>query len=143
MEAIAKHNKVPMSAKKARLVVDLVRGMPVRSALGILNNLPQKAAPLVHKLLLSAKNNWSQNTENNKEAVNNLYVASIWVNQGAALKRIRPASKGRAHRIKKHSCHISVCLRALPARSQEQKKITNKESKVLDKREKNTKEKNK
>ena len=118
MEAIAKHNKVGMSARKARLVADLVRGMEVEQALAVLKNKPQKANPIIAKVLLSAINNWEQKKADPAARKNvSLYIKEIFVNIGRVLKRIQPAPQGRAHPIRKPSCHINIVVadKAKPA----------------------------
>ncbi|MEM9737579.1 MAG: 50S ribosomal protein L22 [Bacteroidota bacterium] len=111
MEAIAKHNKVTMSARKARLVANLVRGMEVQQALSVLKNKPQKASPIIYKLLLSAINNWTQKQGDLTAQKNTtLYIKEIFVNIGKVLKRIQPAPQGRAHPIRKPSCHINIVV---------------------------------
>ena len=105
MEAIAKHRFARTSAQKARLVADQVRGLPVDKALNLLTFSPRKAAVLVKKVLESA----IANAEHNEGAdVDDLKVSTVFVNEGRSLKRIMPRAKGRADRIVKRSCHITV-----------------------------------
>ena len=93
------------SAQKARLVADEVRGMPVGEALNLLEFSKKKAAHLVRKLLNSA----IANAENNEGAdVDELRVATIFVDEGLTMKRMRPRAKGRGDRILKRTCHITV-----------------------------------
>lgn len=110
MEAVAKLNKVPMSARKARLVIDNIRGREVNEALNILRFTRKEAATWIEKNLLSAIANWEQKTGVSNSDEYELYVKECYVNQGAMLKRFRPAPYGRAHRIRKHSCHIYIQL---------------------------------
>ena len=94
-----------MSAQKARLVADQIRGKEVGEALDILNFSTKKGAHLVRKLLESA----IANAEHNEGAdVDELRVSSIFVNEGRTLKRLKPRAKGRADRILKRSCHITI-----------------------------------
>jgi large subunit ribosomal protein L22 len=105
MEAVAKLRGAPISAQKARLVADLVRGMPVEQALNTLEFSTKKAAQFVKKVIQSA----IANAEHNNGAdVDELKVATIFVDEGITLKRIMPRAKGRADRISKRTCHITV-----------------------------------
>ncbi|HMU86112.1 MAG TPA: 50S ribosomal protein L22 [Agitococcus sp.] len=105
MEAVAKLRGAPISAQKARLVADLVRGKPVEQALNTLEFSTKKAAHFVKKVLESA----IANAEHNYGAdVDELKVATIFVDEGITLKRIMPRAKGRADRISKRTCHITV-----------------------------------
>jgi large subunit ribosomal protein L22 len=100
----------PTSPRKMRLVVDLVRGKQVNKAIDILRFTPKEAAVRVHKLLLSAVANWQAKNEGVRIEDANLYVKEIFVDQGKSLKRIRTAPQGRAHRIRKHSNHVTVVV---------------------------------
>jgi large subunit ribosomal protein L22 len=105
MEVAARLKGAQISAQKARLVADQVRGMPVEDALSLLEFSPKKAAHIVKKLLDSA----IANAENNEGAdVDELKVSSIFVDEGMTMKRLRPRAKGRADRILKRSCHITI-----------------------------------
>ena len=105
MEVVAKLRGAPISAQKARLVADLVRGKPVEQALNMLEFSTKKAAHFVKKVLESA----IANAEHNNGAdVDELKVATIFVDEGITLKRIMPRAKGRADRISKRTCHITV-----------------------------------
>ena len=105
MEVAAKLSGANLSAQKARLIADQVRGKTVEEALDILVFSKRKGAAIVKKLLESA----IANAEHNEGAdVDELIVASIFVNEGATLKRLKPRAKGRADRIFKRYCHITV-----------------------------------
>jgi large subunit ribosomal protein L22 len=105
MEVAARLKGAQISAQKARLVADQVRGMSVEEALSLLEYSPKKAAHIVKKLLDSA----IANAENNEGAdVDELKVSSIFVDEGMTMKRLRPRAKGRADRILKRSCHITI-----------------------------------
>jgi len=105
MEVAAKLKGARISAQKARLVADQVRGMAVEDALSLLEFSNKKAAHIVKKVLDSA----IANAENNEGAdVDELKVSSIYVDEGMTMKRLRPRAKGRADRILKRSCHITV-----------------------------------
>jgi large subunit ribosomal protein L22 len=107
MEVFAHAKRIRMSAQKVRLVADQVRGKDVASALDILNFSTKAAALPVRKVLESA----IANAEHNEGAdVDELKVAQIFVNEGMTLKRIKPRAKGRADRIFKRTCHITVAV---------------------------------
>jgi large subunit ribosomal protein L22 len=105
MEVAAKLKGAKISAQKARLVADQVRGKGVEDALDLLTYSNKKAAHLIKKILDSA----IANAENNEGAdVDELKVSSIFVDEGMTMKRLRPRAKGRADRILKRTCHITV-----------------------------------
>ena len=105
MEVSAKLRGARISAQKARLVADEVRGKPVGEALNLLEFSKKKAAHLVRKLLNSA----IANAENNEGAdVDELRVSTIYVDEGLTMKRMRARAKGRGDRILKRTCHITV-----------------------------------
>ena len=105
MEVIAKHVGANISAQKARLVADQIRGKSVGEALNILAFSTKKGAHLVKKVLESA----IANAEHNEGAdVDELRVSAIFVDEGMTMKRIRPRAKGRADRILKRTSHITV-----------------------------------
>ena len=109
-KAFAILRNCPSSPRKMRLVVDMIRGKEVNSALNILKFTPKEAAIKVEKLLLSAVANWQAKNEGVRLEEANLFVKEIFVDQGKQLKRIRTAPQGRAHRIRKHSNHVTVVL---------------------------------
>lgn len=105
MEVVAKLKGARMSAQKARLVADQVRGKSVEAALEILQFSTKKGAHIIKKVLESA----IANAEHNDGAdVDELKVTTIFVDEGMTMKRIKPRAKGRADRILKRSCHITV-----------------------------------
>jgi large subunit ribosomal protein L22 len=107
MEAMAKLMGARISAQKTRLVADQIRGKPVEEALNLLAFSTKKAAGLVRKVLNSA----IANAEHNEGAdVDELRVSRICVDEGTTLKRIMPRAKGRADRISKRTCHITVMV---------------------------------
>lgn len=107
MEALAKHLYARSSAQKARLVADQVRGLPVEKALELLTYSPKKAAVLIKKVVDSA----IANAEHNEGAdIDELVITKICVDEGPTMKRIMPRAKGRADRIMKRSCHITVVV---------------------------------
>ena len=94
-----------ISAQKARLVADLVRGMPVDRALSTLTFTEKKAAGIVRKVLESA----IANAEHNDGAdVDELKVSAIWVDEGPTMKRMHARAKGRGTRVMKRTSHITV-----------------------------------
>ena len=96
-----------LSAQKARLVADLVRGKPVDKALNILTFTPKKAAVVIKKVLESA----IANAEHNEGAdIDELKVSRIFVDEGPVLKRFTARAKGRGNRISKPTCHITVTV---------------------------------
>ena len=109
MEAVAKLNNCPTPPRKMRLVADIVRGKEVNEALNILKYSKKEPAIKLHKLLLSAVNNWEQKSGESADSVS-LYVKTIMVNEGKMLKRFQPAPQGRAYRIRKRSNHVLITL---------------------------------
>jgi large subunit ribosomal protein L22 len=96
-----------LSAQKARLVADQVRGLKVDLALNVLTFSPKKAAQLIKKLLESA----IANAEHNEGLdIDELSIARIFVDEAPRLKRFMPRAKGRANRIVKQSCHITIVV---------------------------------
>jgi len=107
METRAIVRGVRLSADKGRLVADLVRGKKVGQALDILTFTPRKAAVIIKKALESA----IANAEHNDGAdIDELKITSIYVEQGATLKRFSARAKGRGNRISKPTCHIFVSV---------------------------------
>ena len=105
MEVVAKLKGARLSAQKARLVADQIRGQSVEVALDILQFSGKKGAEIIKKVLESA----IANAEHNDGAdVDELKVSTIFVDEGMTMKRIKPRAKGRADRILKRSCHITV-----------------------------------
>ncbi len=111
MEARAILRNCPMSARKMRLVTDLVRGRSVDNALNILKYTKKEASDWLEKVLLSAISNWENNTNMTFSAADyDLYVKTIFSDEGTMLKRFRPAPHGRAHRIRKRTNHVTVIV---------------------------------
>ncbi len=104
-EVAAIHKGARISAQKARLVVDQIRGKNVAEALDLLAFSNKKAADLVKKVLESAIANAEHNDGMD---IDELKVSSAFVNEGMTMKRIKPRAKGRADRILKRTCHITV-----------------------------------
>ncbi len=105
--SFAKLRNVPSSPRKMRLVVDMIRGMEVFRALGVLKYSNKEAAAKVEKLLRSAIANWEQKNEKKAES-GELYVTSVNVDCATMLKRMRPAPQGRGYRIRKRSNHVTL-----------------------------------
>ena len=97
-----------ISSRKVKIVAELIRGKDVDEALAIVKFTPKASSEVIEKLLKSA----IAYAENNHEMKHeNLYVAEIYANQGPTLKRIRPAAKGSAVRIRKRTSHITIVLK--------------------------------
>ncbi|GJG34952.1 50S ribosomal protein L22 [Prevotella lacticifex] len=110
----AKLNDCPSSPRKMRYVVDMVRGMEVNRALGVLRFSKKAAAQNVEKLLRSAIANWE--VKNDRKAEDGeLYITKIFVDGGVTMKRMRPAPQGRGYRIRKRSNHVTLFVDTKPA----------------------------
>src|SRR5215211_7908769 len=108
--AVAKYVRV--SPTKARRVVNLVRGLPAKEALTVLQFAPQAASEPVYKVLASA----IANAENNERLdPDSLLVSDAFVDEGPTLKRFRPRAQGRAYRINKRTCHITIAVESVQA----------------------------
>lgn len=107
-EARARVTGVRIAPRKARVVVDLVRGKSVADAISICRFTPKRASGVVKKLIESAAANAEHNLGLDRR---DLYVHAIWVDGGPIAKRIQPRSRGQAFPILKRSCHITVVLR--------------------------------
>ena len=107
MRVNAQHKNARISAQKARLVADLIRGKDVAQALNILAFSPKKGAKIIKKVVESA----IANAEHNDGAdIDALRVKTIYVEQGTTLKRFTARAKGRGNRISKPTCHIYVTV---------------------------------
>ena len=103
----AKLSYARISVQKACFVLDAIRGKDVESALGILAYNPRYASSVIEKLLKSA----IANAENNQGmSAENLYIEECYASQGPIMKRIKPRAQGRAYRIEKRMCHITIVL---------------------------------
>ncbi|MGI6781737.1 MAG: 50S ribosomal protein L22 [Acholeplasmataceae bacterium] len=107
MEARATAKTVRITPRKARLVIDLIRGLDVKEAQAVLMFTPRAASPVILKVLNSAianaENNYSMN-------VDNLYVKECYVNEGVRMKRLLPRAKGQGDIIQKRTSHITVVV---------------------------------
>ena len=108
-----------MSVRKMRQVVDNIRGKDIETALNLLRFTKRESAEWLEKLLLSAIANWEYKTGGIENADDyDLYIKTAFSDAGSQLKRFRPAPHGRAHRIRKHSCHVTLVVEnrvALPS----------------------------
>ena len=107
--AFAKLLNVPSSPRKMRLVVDMVRGMEVNRALGVLKFSNKEAAARLEKLLRSAVANWEAKNERKADA-GELYISTIFVSPAPMLKRLRTAPQGRGYSIRKRANHVTVVV---------------------------------
>ena len=103
----AKLNDVPTSPRKMRLVADMIRGMEVNRALGVLKFSTKEASIRMEKLLKSAIANWENKTGEKAESAT-LYVEKVFVDSATMLKRLRTAPQGRGYRIRKRSNHVTL-----------------------------------
>ena len=107
-EAVATLKNARISSRKVKIVADLIRGKKVDEALAIVKFTPKASSEILEKLLKSAIANAENNHGMNR---GNLIVSEIYANQGPTLKRIRPAAKGSAVRIRKRTSHITIVLK--------------------------------
>jgi large subunit ribosomal protein L22 len=110
MEARAKNRFIGSSPRKMRLVIDLIRGESVDKALEILHFSPKHSSKDAEKTLRSAVSNLINSEEAERVEPNDLFVKEAYVNVGPTLKRISPAPQGRAYRIRKRSCHLTIVV---------------------------------
>ncbi len=131
MEFKASHRYAPLSARKARLVIDLVRGLPVNAALDVLGTSPRRAAVMINKVIRSAL----ANAEHEKAvSANDLFVKTALINEGPLKQgrmRWRPGAMGRMNPFRKRTSHIHVTLGVVGAdgKSSKGKATKTKESK--------------
>ena len=109
--AVARYVRV--APRKARRVVDLVRGLPVDEALTTLEFAPFSAAEIVYKVIASAQANAENNLGLDPES---LLVSEIKVDEGPTMRRYRPRAHGRAYRINKRTSHITVVVESIQAK---------------------------
>lgn len=136
MEARAFAKMQRITPRKAKLVLDLIRGEKLDEAIVILKNTDTKAAKMIYKLLISASAN-AINNNNTPEDV--LYVKACYANEGPTLKRIRPRAQGRASAINKRTSHITIVLDDINEKGikpvKEEKKVVSKTTKATPKKE--------
>jgi len=119
MEARAQVRFARHTPRKARRVVDLIRGLPASEAQAVLKFAPQAASKTVYKVLQSAIANAEHNFKLDKDT---LWVSRAWVDEGPTLKRFRPRAQGRAYRINKRTSHITVIVESRPQQQPQKKK---------------------
>jgi len=107
MKSTAVARYIRLSPRKARLVMDQIRGKRVEEALNLLSFIPPRSANILKKLIQSAVANAQQNSGTN---IDNLYIEKVFADQGPVLKRFRPRAMGRAGRILKRTSHLTVVL---------------------------------
>ena len=110
MEAKAIHRYIGSSPRKMRLVVDLIRDVSDEKALEVLHFQPKHASKDAEKVLRSAIANLMNKDESSKHEPSDFFVKEVFVNQGPTLKRISPAPMGRAYKIRKRSCHLTIVV---------------------------------
>ena len=108
MEARAELRHARISARKAKIVLDTVKGKKASEAVAILKYTNKAAAPMIEKLLKSAMANAVNNHSMDETK---LYIAEAYANQGPTMKRIMPRAKGIANRIRKRTSHITIVLK--------------------------------
>ncbi len=108
MEARAELRHARISARKAKIVIDIIKGKNAREAMAILKYTNKAAAPMLAKLLKSAMANA---TNNNSMDETKLYISEAYANQGPTMKRIMPRAQGRANRIRKRTSHITIVVK--------------------------------
>ena len=116
--SFAKLRNVPSSPRKMRLVADMVRGLEVNKAIGLLHFSTKHASRDLECLVKSAINNWEQKNER-KAQEGELYIKTIFVDPAPMLKRLRPAPQGRAHRIRKRSNHVTIVVDTIQQKTNE------------------------
>src|SRR5215470_9985931 len=117
--ARARATYVRVTPRKARRVIDLIRGLPTDEALTLLQFAPQAASEPIYKVVASAVANAEHNLGLDSET---LVVAAAYVDEGPVLKRFRPRAQGRAYRINKRTSHITVELESVETRQAPPKK---------------------
>ncbi len=108
MEAKAQARFIRIAPRKARIVMDLIRGKDVDEALSILRFTPKRASAIIEKIVKSAMANAEHNFE---MKLDDLFIERAYVDEGPTLRRFRPRAMGRASRINKRTSHITVVLR--------------------------------
>ena len=112
VESIARVRHIRVTPQKARRVIALIKGKQAQEALAILKFAPQSASEPIYKLVESAIANARVKADKDSEYLDerDLFVANVFVDEGATLKRFRPRAQGRAFQIKKRTSHITVVL---------------------------------
>ena len=110
LKAIAILRDCPTSPRKMRLVADIIRGVEINKALGILRFSKKEASNRLETLLRSAIANWEAKNQDERLEDVQLCVTEIFVDAGKTIKRIQPAPQGRAHRVRKRSNHVTLVV---------------------------------
>jgi large subunit ribosomal protein L22 len=110
MEARAVNRFIGSSPRKMRLVIDLIRGESVDKALEVLHFSPKHSSKDAERTLRSAVSNLINKEESARVEPTDLFVKEVYVNVGPTLKRISAAPQGRAYRIRKRSCHLTIIV---------------------------------
>lgn len=110
MEAKAVNKYIGSSPRKMRLLIDLIRGMSVDKAIEVLHFSTKSASKDAEKTLRSAVANYMNSDEAGRVEPSDLFIKEAYVNQGPTIKRISPAPMGRAYRIRKRSCHLTIIV---------------------------------
>ncbi|WVZ13400.1 hypothetical protein V8G54_010966 [Vigna mungo] len=114
VEAYAIGRNIRMSANKARRVIDQIRGRKYDETLMILELMPYRACEAILKIVFSAGANATNNLGLSKGS---LVISKAEVNEGKTMKRVKPVARGRAHPIKKRTCHITITVKGSPSES--------------------------
>ncbi len=117
--AIAALKNCPTSPRKMRLVADIIRGVEINKALGILKYSTKEASNRLEKLLRSAIANWEAKNPELRLEETELCVKEIFVDSARMIKRIQPAPQGRAHRVRKRSNHVTIIVDKKPSSNNE------------------------
>lgn len=110
MEARAINKYIPSSPRKMRLLVDLIRGMSVEKAIEILHFHKKHASNDVETTLRSAVANLLNSEDSTRTDPTDLFIKEVFVDQGPTIKRIMPRAMGRAYKIRKRSCHLTIVV---------------------------------
>ena len=110
MESRAVHRYIGSSPRKMRLVIDNIRGISVDKAIEVLHFSPQHASRDAEKVLRSAVANLMNLDDTKRFEPDELYIKEAYVNNGPMVKRIQPAPMGRAYRVRKRSCHLTIIV---------------------------------
>lgn len=110
MEARAVNKYIGSSPRKMRLIIDLIRGLSVDKAIEVLHFSTKTASKDAEKTLRSAVANLMNSDDAERVEPSDLFIKEAFVNQGPTIKRISPAPMGRAYRIRKRSCHLTITV---------------------------------
>jgi large subunit ribosomal protein L22 len=110
MESKAVNRYISSSPRKMRLIVDNLRGLSVDKAIEVLHFAPQHASRDAEKVLRSAVANLMSMDDTRRPEPDELYIKEAYVNNGPMIKRIQPAPMGRAYRVRKRSCHLTIVV---------------------------------